>query len=136
MADEKNDTIEKIRGIKGDHILSEDEVEEMTRLLSEILREDFPHLPEEALDKVEENVRLEPLRKRFQSAREYRGLSIKEAAAQLKVPQYRLKAIEELNVSEIKPDIFRKYSALLGLDDWVSEWAAANKKLAAEIGII
>jgi cytoskeletal protein RodZ len=78
---------------------------------------------------------MESVRKRFQSAREARGLSIKEVAVQLKVPQYRLKAIEEASVSEIKQDIFQKYSEFLELEDWVSEWAAANKKLATKLGL-
>jgi ribosome-binding protein aMBF1 (putative translation factor) len=135
MANKNNYTMEMIKGIKGHRILSEKEVEKMTQLLRDFLRREFSDMPEKLMHSAEEVLRMHSLRNRFQSAREARGLSIKEVAAQLKVPQYRLKAIEGGSSSEIKQDIFQKYSEFLDLEDWVSEWAAANKKVAAKLGL-
>ena len=127
--------MEVIKGVKGDRIFSEAEVEKITQLLCDFMRQKFPGVPERFVQSTEEIVRMQSLRKRFQSAREARGLSIKEVAGQLKVPQYRLKAIEGVSSSEIKQDIFQKYSEFLKLEDWVSQWAAANKKLASKLGL-
>lgn len=135
MACKNNYMIEMIQGIKGHRILSEKEVEKITQLLQDFLRLEFPHMPEKFIESAEETVRMHSLRKRFQSAREETGLSIKEIAAQLKVPQYRLKAIEGVSGSEIKQEIFQKYSEFFGLEDWVSEWVNANKKLADKLGL-
>jgi len=63
------------------------------------------------------------------------GLNIKEAAAKLKMPQYRLKAAEGGISREIKPDIFWKYCNFLGLDEFVQQWIAANEELAIEIDL-
>jgi len=104
-------------------------------LVQDFLRLEFPNMPEKFIDSAEETVRTHSLRKRFQSAREATGLTIKEVAAQLKAPQYHLKAIEEMSSSEIKQEIFQKYSEFLGLEDWVFEWVNANKILAATLGL-
>jgi transcriptional regulator with XRE-family HTH domain len=68
--------------------------------------------------------------------REKLGFSIKEVAGKLKVPQYRLKAIDNPKESEILPDILLKYVKFLGIELWFEKWKDANselaKKLAAE----
>jgi hypothetical protein len=60
---------------------------------------------------------------------------VKEVAAALKVPQYRIKAIEEGSVRSIQPDILRRYIAHLRLNRWTGRWASANSKLASKLGI-
>jgi ribosome-binding protein aMBF1 (putative translation factor) len=135
MASKDDFVMEVIKGFKDERILSETEVKKITQLLRDLVRQEFPDLPEKAVQRTEEIVRMHSLRKRFQSAREARALTIKQVAAHLKVPQYRLKAIEEASLSEIKQDIFQKYSEFLELEDWVSEWADANKKLATKLGL-
>jgi transcriptional regulator with XRE-family HTH domain len=72
---------------------------------------------------------------RFRSAREATGLTIKEVASRMKVPQYRLNAIEKGNLSEFKADVLQKYAEFLDLTKWLDKWAATNPKLAARFGI-
>ncbi len=83
----------------------------------------------------EEFVRMGSLAKRFEEARIESGETTKGVAKELKVAQYRIKAIENGQVSEIEPRVLRKYSDYLGLNEWCSEWAEANEHMAEKLGI-
>jgi hypothetical protein len=84
---------------------------------------------------MEDTLRIGSLSKRCQAERETLGLTVKQAATQLRVPQYHLKAIDEGHLSEIRADVLGKYLVLLGLQDWVQEWVAANPGLARRLGL-
>ena len=116
-------------------ILSEEEVAQTTKALRKLLRVEFPGMRLRFLSSAEDTVRLQSLRSRFRQARESTGLTIKEVSTRLKVPQYRLKAVEEGPLSEIDSTIFTRYSDFLGLDQWVSQWVESNRKLATRLGI-
>ena len=104
-------------------ILTDDEVS----AVADAIRETFG--TSVAKVDLEQTVRFLSLSKACQGAREQRGLSIKEAAALLKAPQYRLKAIEQGSLRLIQPDILRAYVGLLELGAYFEEWAAANPTL-------
>ncbi len=104
-------------------ILTDDEVS----AVADAIRETFG--TSAAKVDLEQTVRFLSLSKACQGAREQRGLSIKEAAALLKAPQYRLKAIEQGSLRLIQPDILRAYVGLLELGAYFEEWAAANPAL-------
>ena len=80
-------------------------------------------------------VRLLALQVKCRNAREKTGLSLKQAAARLRVPQYRLRAIEHGVVREIDADILRAYVRLLAVGPWFRRWSAANANLAARMAI-
>lgn len=82
---------------------------------------------------LEETVRLMSLNAKCQEVREERGLSIKDVAAKLEIPQYRLKAVEKGRAKDILPDVLEKYIAFLSLEDWFEQWKEANPKLAAKL---
>lgn len=84
---------------------------------------------------MENTLRIGSLSKRCQVEREKLGLTVKQVAAQLKVPQYHLKAIDEGRLSEIREDVLGKYLVLLGLQDWVQQWVTANPGLARRLGL-
>lgn len=84
---------------------------------------------------VENTLRMGSLARRCQVEREKLGLTVKQAAAQLKVPQYHVKAIDEGDLSEIRQDVLGRYLVLLGLQDWVQEWIAAYPGLARRLGL-
>lgn len=67
---------------------------------------------------------------RCKQARDQTGLSTKEVADHLSVPQYRIKAVEESQLPEIDSGAAGKYREFLGLDAWLDEWSAANPDLA------
>jgi transcriptional regulator with XRE-family HTH domain len=72
---------------------------------------------------------------RAKQTRASRGLSIKDVSTQLKIPRYRLTAIEEGRLSEVKPEIALRYFQFLGIESWVKRWSRANLVLAKRVGI-
>jgi hypothetical protein len=54
----------------------------------------------------------------------------------LKVPRYRLAAIEAGTRGELKPEIARRYFRFLGIEPWVRRWSRANLQLARRVGIV
>lgn len=117
-------------------ILSEGEVQIAAKTLRVFLSIDFPYFPKEYLFLIEVTVRMSSLSNQFKEARESTGLSIKDVANKLKVPQYRLKAIEDGYTSEIRSDVFWKYCEFLDLMDFAEDWIDSNRNLAAEFGLI
>jgi DNA-binding XRE family transcriptional regulator len=85
---------------------------------------------------LESGARLISLKAKCTEAREKQGLSIKEVAKQLGVPQYRIKAIESGRLSEIDSLAMTRYVSLLGLGRWVKKWAKANPELTAKLGLV
>ena len=121
---------------KKTQLLTEDEVQELSRRLTDLLP---PKLVAYSLEQgitTEITIRMSSLAARFEEARVARGRSIKEVAEQLRVPQYRIRAVEQGRASEILPEVLAKYSAFLGLDRWCKRWATANQQLGIQLGLI
>ena len=78
-------------------------------------------------------IRLSSLGAKCKEAREELGLSIKEASRELKVPQYRLKAIDDPRENEILPEVLTKYVEFLGIESWFEKWKEANPELAESL---
>jgi len=112
---------------------SDAEVKARAILIREFFGQELlSHYPE--LDRgIEDGVRFRPVMSVCEHMRESRGLSIKEAAAALKAPQYRLKAIEKGIMSEVEPDILLRYLEFLKITEWFELWKSANAKLARSI---
>ncbi len=85
--------------------------------------------------RLEDTVWWLSLKARCEGARAARKMSLKEAALALKVPKYRLAAIEAGTLSELKPDLARQYFRFLGIEPWVRRWSRANRGLAKRAGI-
>jgi Helix-turn-helix domain len=82
---------------------------------------------------VEDTIRFHLVSKKCREERERVGLSIKDAASRLSVPQYRIRALESVEIRNVAPTVLRNYLDLLGLSDWYSEWAHANAELARRL---
>ncbi len=80
-------------------------------------------------------MRWSSLKERCEQARAARGMSLREAALALKVPMYRLAAVEAGTLGELKPDVARQYFRFLGIEPWVRRWSRANRGLAKRTGI-
>lgn len=80
-------------------------------------------------------IRYSPLAHRFQKSRDLLDLTIKEVAAQLKVPQYKIKAIEEGRHSQLDMAVFHKYTQFLHMDEYIASWSQRNDVLARQLGI-
>ena len=68
-----------------------------------------------------------------QNKREEKGLTFKKISSQLKIPQYKLKYIEEDSISNIQPDILEKYIEFLGLKKEFDEWLKNNRDIYDEL---
>lgn len=82
---------------------------------------------------AEDHFRFRPLAARFEGARERHGLSLKTAALALRVPQYRLAAIEGSRIQDIDPTLVARYVEHLGLRSWFGRWMRANPELAQRL---
>jgi hypothetical protein len=108
-------------------ILGPREVAAFAQAALDFLRRNVdPQLPI-SLPQVEQIVRLFPLAKRCSAARKRRDLTIADVARELRVPQYRLKAIESCRPAEVEPRVLDQYVRFLRLSRWYSRWARANQ---------
>jgi Helix-turn-helix domain len=115
-------------------ILGPNEVAALSQATLNFLRQNLgSHLPI-PLAQVEETIRLFSLAKRCSSARERKGLTIADVAKELKVPQYRLKAIESCRAAELEPNVLERYIRFLGLNRWYSQWVSANEGTPFRLG--
>lgn len=114
-------------------ILSDHEV----KFLTSAIRKCFPKIFDGSIMPsgfdLEALVRFDAVAQRCRIARESRGLTIKEVASNLNVPQYRLKAIEAGHLRELRPAILEKYLGFLSLQRWFARWAKVNQALFKRI---
>ena len=116
-------------------ILNDEEIKAIVFLAQKTFGRTFFDKTGEFDFSFENMLRFRAVSARCRDARIRLGLSIKETALKLKVPQYRIKAIENASVREIVPDALLKYVAFLGLEKWFHRWITANQALASKIGI-
>jgi Plasmid pRiA4b ORF-3-like protein len=115
-------------------ILNEREVKylagEMNRVLQGIVPPDSlrPTLTEDL-------VRWSAVKTMCERKRAERGLSTKDAARQLKIPHYRVQAVEKGPVPEFRLECAVRYFRLLGVETWIARWARANGDLGRRLGL-
>jgi hypothetical protein len=78
---------------------------------------------------VEAILRFMPVAERCRIARARKDLPLKDAARALRVPQYRLKDIEENRVGAVDRAVLDLYIELLDMKQWFSRWKAQNSSL-------
>ena len=66
--------------------------------------------------------------------REDKNLSIKEISKILKLPQYKIKFVEDTSLDHIDPNILEKYIDHLGLRSEFDEWLENNRDVYEELG--
>jgi hypothetical protein len=115
-------------------ILTDAQVRSLTRDLRDMLIASFPHVAWSRRD-LETGIRMMAMCAKCKETRQKRNLSIKEVAAELRVPQYRIKAIEKPSMTELRPESLRAYVELLGLKRWSRRWVAANVAVAKRLGV-
>jgi hypothetical protein len=79
---------------------------------------------------IEDSVRFGAVATRLREARAARGLELKTAAKAVRVPQYRLRYIEECHLRQLRSSELLAYIDFLGLNRWFTRWSRANSKLA------
>ncbi|MGH2403270.1 MAG: helix-turn-helix domain-containing protein [bacterium] len=107
----------------------------LTKAVHELLGREFVAGAERLRVDTQKNVRFGAVAARCAEARKELGLDVKQVAARLRVPQYRVQAIERGRLREIRGAVLIGYVSFLGLDSWLRRWVRANSALASELGI-
>ena len=121
--------------VRDTRILTGAEVKALAKAVSAMLGPGFAEIAARFELRAEDGIRFHAVAAKCTIARESRNLSVKQAAATLRVPQYRLKAIERSSTREVRGDILERYAALLELTSWLRRWATANRALSAGLGL-
>ena len=125
MYPDKKKDIEVIKALKEKKFIDAD----MAGYITDKIVEVMPNL-KEVLDKYDirpkDMIRFRMLAEMCQSEREKRGITFKQIALNLKVPQYKLKYIESSSVKNINVYILESYIDYLSLRKWFSGWKRHN----------
>jgi hypothetical protein len=124
------------RRIKPTTILNDSEVRIVAREARRVLNGMLPPEMGVTMAWVEEQMRFSPLFARCRLAREQKGLTVKAAAAALKLPQYVIRDIDKGHAGNLRHGALRAYMDYLGLPSWRQRWARANPDLAARHGLV
>jgi len=116
-------------------LLRDDEVDTLVREAHRVLGPQFSQLLTERPVQFEDLVRWGSLKTKCEQARALRRLSVKAAAMQAKIPQYRIVAIESGRLRELVPELAWRYFDFLDVGVWVKKWIRANLELATRAGI-
>lgn len=117
-------------------ILTDDEIKVFAGHMKESMGPTFSALSDEYGLSIEDTLRFQPLSYRLVEARTVKGLTLKEAAAALKVPKYRLDYVEKASIGNISPEIALRYIEFLGLSGWFGKWKKANAEFAKRMGFV
>lgn len=102
---------------------------EMAKYIADRIVEIMPNL-KEAFDRYDispkDMIRFRMVAEMCRSQRDKKGLTFKQIASILKVPQYRLKYIEDSSVKHINADILENYVDYLDLRKWFNSWKKHN----------
>ncbi len=113
--------------------LTDDEVRLIARRVRKVIGPILGKLSADYKIEIENSLRFEAVAARLKHEREQRGMDLKAAAKALRVPQYRLRDIEESRMRNLRPSDLHAYIELLGLKEWFLRWSKANPKLALRL---
>jgi hypothetical protein len=112
--------------IRTTKILTDTEVAFILRRILETLPPDWRVVIIRDPTGLEAQVRFGSVAARCRAGRALRRISLKEAAAGARLPQYRVKAIETSRLNEVQTDALHCYIQFLGLQSWFTRWRRAN----------
>jgi hypothetical protein len=111
------------------------DVREIHHAIKGLMGPGFMKLMEEYGVDTEKAISFLILGRYLKEERERRSLSLKEVTTVTKIPQYRLRAIENASVSKVTPDHLKKYISFLEIEDLAREWAEKNPEVGREFGL-
>ena len=120
------------RSAKATDLLDEQQVATVTSLLRASLGGEVFSLAEQYGLRVEDCVRYMSVASRLQEEREIAGLSIKDVAARLGLPQYRIRDAES-SALNVQAYVLLRYADLVGLSEWYQEWSRQNPEFLERI---
>lgn len=116
-------------------ILKEDEVQVLVAEVCRLFGAELEERLGAGAPRFEDHVRWRAVEARCSQARAEKGMDTRSAAAAAKIPRYRVEAVEQGWLSELRPDLAWRYFTFLGIDGWVRRWVCANSALAERAGI-
>lgn len=115
-------------------ILTDDEIKAFAGYMREFMGPTFAALSDKCAISLEDTLRFQTVAAHLAGTRTVRGMTLKEAAASLKVPKYQLDYIENTSIRNISSKIASRYIEFLGLTRWFGKWKKANADLARRMG--
>ena len=112
-------------------ILSDSEIDFLVREMHRMMDPAWGHLLDRRSEWLANHFRFAAVAQRCRDARASRGLSVKETAAALKLPQSRIKAIEAGHFESFDFAMLRRYIDHFGVASWFRRWCKANQPLVA-----
>ena len=126
MRDDGQGKVEMLKLFKGKKFIDE----RMAGYIKDKIVEALPAL-KAAFDKYDINpkdmIRFQAVSEMCQIERKKKGFAFKQIALSLKMPQYRLKDIENSRVTDINADILERYIDYLGLRECFDVWKEHNE---------
>jgi transcriptional regulator with XRE-family HTH domain len=116
--------------------LTRREIALVERRVRELLGRDVVEFAESRGISLRDSVRFGALSEQCVAARQRKGLTLKQAAAQIRVPQYRLREIEHNHLSHIDPSVLQRYLGSLGLESEAAAWSRQHRSLARRLGLL
>ena len=113
--------------------LNSEQADNLVELVKEMFGEQGLKILEGSGLNVNNMVRFMYISRLCQKKREEKGLNLKTISSKLKIPQYKLKYIEESGMGNIDPDILEKYVKYLGLEKEFNEWLKQNKDVYEQL---
>jgi hypothetical protein len=110
--------------------------EKVANILCDIIGHQIHDVPMPSMHEIEKTMRYLSLGAKLREGRERMKITVKEVAKQLKVPQYKIKALEKGPFREFDSSVFREYISFLGVQRWFNKWKTANQSLAQELDIL
>ena len=125
-----NSRIEKSRFRK----FNSEEADFLVEKMREMLGPDINKIIDESGLNANHMFRFQYIAYICRKAREERGMSFKEISTELKIPQYRLKAVEKGVPESVESDILQKYIKFLGIQNEFEDWLRDNRDVYDGLG--
>ena len=113
--------------------LNSEQADNLVELVKEMFGEQTSKILEGSGLNVNNMVRFMYISRLCQKKREEKGLGLKTISSKLKIPQYKLKYIEESGMGNINNDILGKYIKYLGLEKEFNEWLNQNEDVYEQL---
>jgi hypothetical protein len=120
---------------KDTKILSETEVKLADDAVKKLLGEDILEYAQKAGIKIEDTIRFHSVASKCREQRKSLQLTLKDVSLKLKVPQYKLRFIENGSVRNIDPKILFQYLIYLEINDWFQNWIESNPEYSSKFSI-
>jgi len=98
-------------------------------LTKEIVGKEHGYIVDKFAKNYANNILFTAISEKIKAKREKRNLTIKKISTELKIPQYKIRYIENASLSNIEKGYLEKYLYFLDLTQYYSKWAKKHKDI-------